>query len=117
MSKKIMLPGLAFAAIFLGTSVWAADQAKAKDSDQQQTRTPPRQTTGSQLMTPAERQEHRAKMRSAATNEQRDKVRAEQHKKMKARAEEQGKTIPENPPAGGMGGRMNRGGGMGGPGR
>jgi len=48
------------------------------------------------------RDEHRTprQMRSTATKEEREQVRAEQHEKMKRRAKEQGKTIPERPPAG-----------------
>jgi hypothetical protein len=69
---------------------------------------------GSQLMTPAERAEYQAKMRSLKTQEERDALRLEHHKQM-------GVTLPEVPPAGGMmgpgaGGMMGPGGGMMGPG-
>ncbi len=76
---------------------------------------------GSQLMTPAERAEYQAKMRSVKTQEERDALRLEHHKQMQERAKQMGVTLPEVPPAGGMmgpgaGGMMGPGGGMMGPG-
>ncbi|HEY9026248.1 MAG TPA: hypothetical protein VIP05_18260 [Burkholderiaceae bacterium] len=62
---------------------------------------------GHQLMTPAERDAFRQQMRHARTQEERDRLRAEHHDQMKARAKERGITLPEMPPAGrgpGMGG-------------
>ncbi len=113
MNKKIMLLGLTVATFLSGGIALAEDQSQSTEREQNQVQK--RQTVGRELMTPEERQEHRAKMRSAATKEERSKVRAEQREKMKKRAEEQGKSIPENPPAGGMGGGLQ--GGMGGGGR
>jgi len=63
------------------------------------------QVYGNQMMTPQERAEHRTKMRAAKTAEEKAQVRSEEHARMKERAEQQGKVMPENPPA--------RGGGMG----
>ena len=74
---------------------------------------------GSQLMTRKERAEHRAKMRSLKTKEERDAYRLEHHKKMQERAKEKGVTLPDEPPAAGMGpggGGMGPGGGGMGPG-
>lgn len=68
---------------------------------------------GSQLMTPQERAEHRAKIRAAKTIEEKARIRAEEHALMQQRAEQQGKTLPENPPVPGAGAGM-RGGGTGG---
>jgi len=74
---------------------------------------------GWQLMTPDERAEHRAKMRSHKTHEEREAYRMEHHKKMQERARKKGVTLPEMPmPRGkGMGFRGDgmgpRGGGMG----
>jgi hypothetical protein len=57
---------------------------------------------GSQLMTEQERAEHRAKMRAAKTDQEREKVRLDHHKKMQARAKERGVTLPDEPlPRGG----------------
>ena len=111
MKKMILLSGLAAATILSSLAVFAADQAQDKAKDVKQDRTPSQQTTGNRLMTPEERQSQRAKMRSATTREEREKIRAEHHEKMKERAKEQDKTIPENPPAGGMGGGTPGGGG------
>lgn len=65
---------------------------------------------GSQIMTPEERAEHRNRMRSAKTLEEREQVRSEHHKLMVERARERGVTLPEEPP---MRGGMGSGGGMG----
>lgn len=78
---------------------------------------------GSQLMTPEERAEYRAKMRSLKTREERQAFRMEHHQKMQERAKAQGKTLPDMPPAQGGGvtrpcggpgpcGGMGPGGGM-----
>ncbi len=101
--NKLMLLGLTVVALMSGGTALADSQEQAKKQAREQ------QTTGSEMMTREERQEHRSKMHSATTKEEREKVRAEQHEKMKKRAKEQGKTMPENPPAGGMGGRMGGG--------
>ncbi len=88
-----------------GGAALAADQP----SDQPTVR-------GSQIMTQQERAEHRVKMRSAKSREERERIRREHHEEMKKRAKERGAKIPDNPPAqrGGMGpGRMNGGAGMG----
>jgi len=74
---------------------------------------------GWQLMTPEERVEHRAKMRSHKTREERETYRIEHHKKMQERAREKGVTLPEMPMPRGKGmdfrgdGMGPRGGGMG----
>ena len=82
------------------------EQVQEKDMKQER-------TTGSQLMTPEERREHRREMRSK-TKKEREAHRRKHHEKMKQRAKEQGKTIPDQPPEGGMGGDgMGPGGGGG----
>lgn len=113
MKKRFILSGLAAAMLLSGGMALAADQARAQDRDQE--RAQRQQTTGSRMMTADERKEHRAKIRGTASREEREKIRAEQHEKMKKRAKEQGKEIPDNPPEGGMGGGMR--GGMRGPDR
>lgn len=52
---------------------------------------------GSQLMTREERAEHRAKMRSLKTKEERKAFQIEHHKKMQERASKMGKTLPDMP--------------------
>jgi hypothetical protein len=69
------------------------------------------QIYGSQLMTQEEMAEHRAKMRSLKTNEERETYRLEHHEKMQERAREQGITLPDEAPA--AGGGMGMGSGMG----
>ena len=68
---------------------------------------------GSQLMTRQERLDHRAKMQAAKTAEEREQIRREHHEKMKARAKDRGMTLPDEPPATGMGKGMGPRGGRG----
>jgi len=116
MSKKLWLLPLAAGMMVMSPLVVGAEQAPQQVKQQEQ-------VYGSQLMTQEERMAFRAKMRSAKTQEEREKIRAEHHEQMKARAKERGVTLPDAPPAmgGGMGpggGGMGPGGGMGGgPGR
>src|SRR3989339_1650297 len=66
---------------------------------------------GSELMTRAERAEHRAQLRAARTPEQKAQVRAELHERMQERAKQLGMQLPDAPlPAGGG---MGPGGGAG----
>lgn len=67
---------------------------------------------GYQLMTPQERDEYRAKMRSAASVAERQAIRDEHHAAMVERAKERGVTLPDRPPAAGGPGQ-GRGPGMG----
>ncbi|ABB24773.1 hypothetical protein Plut_1931 [Pelodictyon luteolum DSM 273] len=69
---------------------------------------------GSQMMTPAERNDYRMRMRAATTDEARQKLRLEHHTLMQERAKERGMTLPDMPPAGGGGMGPGMGGGMGG---
>jgi len=74
---------------------------------------------GWQLMTEQERSEHRTKMRSLNTQQEREAYRLEHHKRMQERAKEQGVTLPDTPQqrGKGMGGRgdgAGQGQGMGG---
>lgn len=112
MNKRLQISGLAVTMLFSSGIVLAAEPATTQQQTQAQVQE--RQTTGNKLMTDEERNEHRIKMRSSATQEERDTVRAEQHEKMKQRAAEQGTSLPETPPARGSGMGSGQGGGMGG---
>jgi Spy/CpxP family protein refolding chaperone len=59
-------------------------------------------------MTPQERAEHRDKMRSLKTAEERQKFREEHHKQMEQRAKERGVTLPDAPRGPGLGGGPRR---------
>ena len=104
MSKKLWL--LPLAAGMLAMSPLAVGEEQAQKQVKQQ-----EQVYGSQLMTQEERMAYRARMRAAKTQEERERIRAEHHEQMKARAKERGVTLPDMPPA--MGGGMGLGGGMG----
>ena len=58
---------------------------------------------GWQLMTEQERAEHRTKMQSLKTPQEREQYRLEQHKKMQQRAKQQGIDLPDMPPQRGRG--------------
>ncbi len=58
---------------------------------------------GSQLMTQQERLDHRARMRAAASAEEREQIRADHHERMQERARAHGITLPDEPPARGAG--------------
>lgn len=68
---------------------------------------------GSQLMTQQEMAEHRAKMRAAKTQQERNQIRNEQHERMQQRAKERGVTLPNQPPQNRPHNGMGPGNGMG----
>ena len=69
------------------------------------------QAYGWQLMSEQERIEHRNKMRSFKTEQERERYRLEHHKKMQKRADQQGLSLPDQPRVQGQG--MGTGGGQG----
>ena len=71
---------------------------------------------GQQLMTQQEMREYRQKMRTATSDEERQQLRLQHHQEMQERAKKKGVTLPDAPPARGMGRGMGPGQGMG-PGR
>lgn len=101
--------------------------AHAADQDQDREREELRQRVyGWELMTDAERNEYRERMRNMRNDEEREAFRLEHHKQMQERARERGVTLPEVPmgpgrgmgPGSGMGPGNGMGPGMGkGPGR
>ncbi len=64
---------------------------------------------GSQLMTEQERMTYRTKMQTATTAQERERIRLEHHNEMQVRARQQGMTLPDTPPAQGMGQGMSKG--------
>jgi hypothetical protein len=99
---------LAILAIVATTSSLWFDAANAQDQLQTQV-----QIYGSQLMTVAERTEYQSKMRSLKTDKERDAFRLDHHDKMTVRAVEKGVTLPNSPPAVGVGQKANTGTGVG----
>lgn len=100
--------------IALSSLAFPADTASADDREQMRTRTYEREYIyGSQLMTEQEREQFRHKMRTAKTDEERERIRYEHHDQMMERAREQGVTLPDEPYEHGMGQGMGSGGGMG----
>ncbi|WP_291521902.1 hypothetical protein [Acidithiobacillus sp.] len=111
MSKKSFLIPIFGVVLCLPTGVaLAADAGPVAGQVQNQ------MMYGSQLMTPKERVEYRAKLRAAKTIQERERIRQEHHEEMMELAKKRGVTLPAVPPAGGAGmgpGRMNGGAGMG----
>jgi hypothetical protein len=64
---------------------------------------------GYQLMTEQERAEHRAKMQSFQTEQEREAYRQDHHKMMQERAKAQGVTLPDDPMPRGQGKGMGQG--------
>ena len=92
----------------IGLSVSTAHAAAPAQAQQSQ-----ETIYGSQLMTAQERNAYSAKMRSAKTQAERDRIRAEHHTAMQERAKERGMTLPGEPPAAGGGMRKGQGSGPG----
>lgn len=118
MKAKPMSALLVCLVMGVALSAGAADQQRSQTEAQTQTQVKAKKQDviyGSQLMTYKERRAYQAKMRSLKTAEEREAFRKQHHEQMKARAEKMGKTLPDEPPAQGMGmGRgMGPGGGMG----
>jgi len=115
--ETIMLQRKLVVLALAGVSLLASGYALAEDENQSDSAPQVRQqqqVRGSQVMTREERMEHRREMRKARTKEERERVRKEQHERMKERAKKQGKSMPDEPPASGMGmGRGNDGSGRG----
>ena len=103
----------------------AADQDRDRDRDQTkeqlQIQDQDKMIYGWQLMTQQERRDHRAKMQSMKTEEERMAYREEHHKLMQQRAQERGLTLPDRPrrqgSGQGFGGGSPGGGGGSGKGR
>ena len=106
--KPLLISAMASSLLFAIPAAFAADPPAQNQAQEQ--------IYGSQLMTPQERTEYQAKMRAAKTNEEREQIRAQHHEEMQERAKQRGMTLPDEPPARGMGGGMGPGGGMGGSG-
>ena len=102
--KPLLISAMASSLLFAIPAAFAADPPAQNQAQEQ--------VYGSQLMTPQERTEYQAKMRAAKTNEEREQIRAQHHEEMQERAKQRGMTLPDEPPARGMGGGMGPGGDM-----
>ena len=100
MKKILLISPLVTVLLLTIGATQAADEVQTQNRVETQ-----EQVYGYQLMTNEERMEMRNKMRSAKTAEERARIQAEHHERMKIRAKEQGVTLPDQP--------MMKGGGMG----
>ncbi|MGD8572462.1 MAG: hypothetical protein PVF34_03960 [Gammaproteobacteria bacterium] len=124
MNMKTVFGILLMGTMLLPASVLYAadkDQDKMQQMDRSQTQSQDKMIYGWQLMSVEERAQHRAKMQSFNTEEERAAYRKEHHKKMQARAEAQGVDLPDEPikdrGGPGPGARSGGGGGGGGAGK
>ena len=106
--KKLVITMLAGTLFVSANPLSAAEQDRTKEKIQTQSKDQ-EQIYGSELMTEKERSEYRERMRSAKTEQEREKLRNEHHNRMLARAKERGVKIPDEPPV--KGGGMGPGGG------
>ena len=104
MNKSLFISAMTSSLLLAFNPALAADTPMKNQTQEQ--------VYGSQLMNQQERTEYQAKMRNAKTSEEREQVRAQHHKEMQVRAKQQGVTLPDEPPAKGMGGGMGPAGGM-----
>ena len=107
LKKALLVSAMASGLMFIVSPGFAAEAATQNQAQQQE------QVYGSQLMTVQERTEYQARMRTAKTVEAREQIRAEHHKAMQVRAKEKGITLPDEPPARGIGNSTESGKGMG----
>lgn len=124
--KKTSVMVLVFGALaVVAVPGYAADQLKVQDENQKQdslNKTNELDATkemkmaqanragyGKDLMSAEERMQMRMKMQSAKTEEERNRIRQENHEKMTERAEKQGITLPSEPLQAGPGSGMGRG--------
>lgn len=101
MKAACILAGVACAALSLASAALAEGSQAAERAAAAAQETEP--IYGRDLMTPNEIAEHRAQMQAAKTPEERERIRAEHHSRMKQRAKERGVVIPETPPRAGVG--------------
>lgn len=95
-----------------GIGLAGAQTPPPSNRTQDQGRVQPGNVYGWQLMTPAEREQYRQRMRQMSSPEARERFRAEHHRQMQERARERGVTLPDEPGQG-MGRGRGRGPGMG----
>ena len=109
-------------AVLAGGAVHASENRGAALSILLAQSIPEEPVYGSQMMTEQERNEHRAQLRAAKSEEEREQIRRAHHDHMRHRAQERGMTLPDEPPARGGGTGLGPGPGAGpgggaGPGR
>ncbi len=90
MLKRLIAVLIFSAMAFTAGSGMATDQEQSRQTMQQQ-----EQVFGWELMTQEERIEHRDKMRSLQSQEERESYRLEHHAEMEKRARERGVVLPE----------------------
>jgi hypothetical protein len=113
MNSKITLVALSIA-LSLTSAGQATERGPALMPLQLAQSIPEEPVYASHMMTQEERDAHRARLRAATTDQERDQIRKEHHAQMQARAKERGVTLPDEPPPRGPGVGPGPGPGMGG---
>lgn len=88
---------LAFTVLLVGASVHARSEPLSEDGNEVASQQNPIYVTGKELMTEEERSNMRERMQSATSDEERARLRAENHAKMAIRAQERGLVLGHPP--------------------
>ena len=112
MNSKVFLIAASIAVSGVGFGQ-AAEHSKTSAPLQIAQSIPEEPIYGSQMMTQQERDAHRTRLRTAATEQEREQIRREHHAQMQTRAKERGMTLPDEPPPRGAGAGQGMGQGMG----
>jgi hypothetical protein len=99
-TKQVITVALVCSLFFPVTFAAAADQTTERERLQVQEQ---EYIYGSQMMTEQERNEYRARMHAAKSNEEREQIRMEHHERMTKRAKDQNLRLPDTPPKKGRG--------------
>jgi hypothetical protein len=112
---KALAGSLAASVVIVGLSAWGEEPKPGPSGAAAGVTAPAPEAPvfGRELMTDQEMAEHRARMRAAATPEEREKIRQEHHQQMVERAKQRGITLPETPPGPPPGRGMGKGMGQG----
>jgi hypothetical protein len=113
-TKKILIIAITTGVLSFGLDAVIAAETEKEQAQIQMQEQEKKQIYGWELMSVQELTEHRAKLNSFATEEEREAYRQEHHEKMQKRAEAQGVTLPEVPAQRGSGQGLGSGSGSGG---
>ena len=98
MKKLLSISSLAVIMCLSSGLVLSEDQEQEQLQDREQLQQRDQhEIYGGHLMTPKERAEHRAKMQSAKTMEEREQLRMDHHERMNMRAKKRGMSLPDDP--------------------
>jgi len=113
MNSRLISAVTAVAALIVAVPAQTAEPARLAQAQKPVQPIPEEPIYASHMMTEQERDEHRARLRAATTEQERDQIRRAHHDQMRARAKARGMTLPDEPPLRGQGLRPGPGPGLG----